>query len=218
MSSKGLVVIFCSTFVSSLIWKWYNFYGFQLWMSLLSIGLSLVNIQIGSSFNAWFLTPITLGCISILILCTNLIFIRNTPNGCLTFVNGSHQIFQLSAFAIGPLLMGIVNNFGKKSDDVLYYFWMAIIIALVIQFVICFICYFVQLFAICCGKFLKMQSVRKEYHVEYARPLFRGMIDSAMSVGKRSVGRNSKASAGSHVSDVELEGDDDDVEVLQSVK
>merc|ERR1712228_927977 len=98
----------------------------------------------------WFVVPVAVTLLVLLDVSTHLILAANTPSGCIAFIFGSNQIFQLTAFIIGPLLMGLFCNFEDADNTITY--WSITSTMLGIQLFITLLISTVQSIVMCCCK------------------------------------------------------------------
>merc|ERR1712217_865211 len=96
----------------------------------------------------WFTVPIVMTLMILLDVSTHLLLSTNTPNGCIAFIFGSNQIFQLTAFIIGPLLMGLFCSFEDADNTITY--WCITSTMLGIQLIITLLISTVQSIVMCC--------------------------------------------------------------------
>eukprot|EP01084_Bolivina_argentea_P089179 160958_1 len=164
MGITGVCVIINVMFLSKYLFKLYYYYSFRIWINMCCIVLSVIMAsQYEKMYLYWIFIPIIMNGIVMLNISTNLIINNNAPNGCYGFINASNQIFKLTAFIVGPMLMAMFSTFNDGNN--LYTFWKIIIHVLSIQLSIIILITFIQGFVYCfCSNDDKQNH---KYHLDY---------------------------------------------------
>lgn len=117
----GVVVIFSTTWVAKRNTTQFFLYGVNAFASFFTILLCICMIRFASKIFYWFVFPLIMAAIVVIGMISRMMLSRITPHGCLSFINGSSQIFRLAAFGIGPLILGIIDAFGDEESDTYFF-------------------------------------------------------------------------------------------------
>jgi len=96
----------------------------------------------------WFTLPVIMTLMVLLDVSTHLLLSTNTPHGCIAFIFGSNQVFQLTAFIVGPLLMGLFCDFAATDNTLTY--WSITSAILSIQLLVTLLISSIQALVLCC--------------------------------------------------------------------
>ena len=136
-------MVFSATWVAKRNATQFFLYSVNAFGSFFVVLLTVCMIEFGDVMFYWFVFPLIIGAIVLIGMISRMMLSKITPNGCLSFINGSMQIFHLAAFGIGPLILGIVDGYDNDLSD--YYFFSLIYCLLAVHICCSIGLYFVQL-------------------------------------------------------------------------
>lgn len=149
MSITGVVVVSSVLAIYRCAPSVYYYYWFRVGTNICCISLSVVMVHLYEQrFLYWFIVPVAVTMLVLLDVSTHLLLSTNTPNGCIAFIFGSNQVFQLTAFIIGPLLMGLFCDF--DADDNTLTYWSITSTILALQLLITVLIAAIQGIVMCC--------------------------------------------------------------------
>jgi len=149
MSVSGVVVVGSVLAVFRWTPSVYYYYLFRVMTNLSCTALCVVMVHLYDvTILYWFVLPVAMAMMVLLDVSTHLILAANTPNGCIAFIFGSNQIFQLTAFVVGPLLMGLFCDF--EADDNSQTYWSITSAILGLQLLITVFISVLQSMVLCC--------------------------------------------------------------------